>query len=71
MGVNDWFDPVFLQKRIEILRKHNDVKDEPDSVSAGTFTIDTIFDIREWKEWGMKWKKLYSIATLDIMIKGD
>ena len=26
LGVNDWFDPVFLQARIAVLRKHNDIE---------------------------------------------
>jgi len=39
MGVNDWFDPVHTQKRIEILRKYNAVEDEAESVSAESLTI--------------------------------
>ena len=34
LGVNDWFDPVFLQARIAVLRKHNDIESVMDASVA-------------------------------------
>jgi hypothetical protein len=41
MGVNDWFDPVFLQKRIEKLLSYNDIQFSAASISAESIQIIT------------------------------
>jgi len=39
MGVNDWFDPVFLQKRIEKLMRYNDVDSAAGSIEADSIEV--------------------------------
>lgn len=39
LRINNWFDPIFLQKRIERLMQFNDVGSEVGSISNGTIAI--------------------------------
>ena len=31
-NTNDWFDPVFIQKRIELIKKHNKIESEEGTI---------------------------------------
>ena len=37
-GLNDWFDPVFLQSRIELLKRHNQIESEDGSDRGDAFS---------------------------------